>query len=72
MAARLAQDRISRKREKEMLGIGIAVIVVAVILAIFGFVGTAVTWLLYLGIALLVVGLVLIFLDRRGRTSTRL
>jgi len=49
-----------------MLVLGVVLIVVAIILGVFGFVGTALTWLLYIGVGIAVVALVLIVLDRRG------
>jgi hypothetical protein len=49
-----------------MLVIGVALAVVAVILIILGVASQAVTWLLWLGIGLVIVSVVLIFLDRRS------
>lgn len=47
-----------------MLTLGVVLIVIAVILGIFGFLNAAVSALLWIGIALAVIGLVLIVIPR--------
>lgn len=47
-----------------MLIIGAVLAVIAVVLIVFGFVGTAVQWLLWIGIALMALAVILILVDR--------
>lgn len=49
--------------------LGILCVVVAAVLIIFGVVNAAVSALLWIGIAVAVVAVVLIVLDRRGKTT---
>jgi drug/metabolite transporter (DMT)-like permease len=52
-----------------MLVLGVVLIVVAVILGIFGFLNAAVSALLWIGVALAVIGIVLIVLPRFSNRS---
>jgi hypothetical protein len=48
-----------------MMIIGLVLILVAAVLIALGVIGTAATWILYLGIALVVVGAIFVVLDRQ-------
>jgi uncharacterized membrane protein YtjA (UPF0391 family) len=56
-----------------MLMLGVVLIVVAVILGIFGFLNAAVSALLWIGVALAVIGIVLLVVPSiRGRSNRQL
>jgi len=56
-----------------MLMLGVVLIVVAVILGIFGFLNAAVSALLWIGVALAVIGIILLVVPSiRGRSNRQL